>query len=236
MAVVAAEYRGYYSWNWGAGSKGPPNANTGCAFTGLIDVKQAIDGYTPGAAWCCPILIGSKWITLGGGNAAGVFTSSALLDMAGQAETIKTAGYNGVMFDVEEVTGSAVSVIPAFTKAFAAMKAAGLSVGVTTSHSAPYACDTPQDAVAFVKAWVQDSNIDVLSPQLYSSGSEGAPEFAETSSCVDAGCTWALYKGCKGIFAPSIVTDSQYAAVQAYFNDTARGIPVGGFFEWAQSH
>lgn len=48
------------------------------------------------------------------------------------------------------------------------------------SHSAPYQTDTPEDAVAFVKAWCADPNVDILSPQLYSSGTERSPDFTET--------------------------------------------------------
>ena len=73
------------------------------------------------------------------------------------------------------------------------MKHAGLRVAVTTSHSAPYQCDAPEDAVAFVKAWAADANIDILSSQLYSSGSETSPEFANSRKA--AGCTWDLCKG-----------------------------------------
>jgi len=99
----------------------------------------------------------------------------------------------GIVYDVEEVDGGSDEMVPAFAASFAKVKAAGLYVIVTTSHSAPYACDTPETAVALVKAWAQDSNIDILSPQLYSNGREGSPEFAETNSCKDAGCTWELY-------------------------------------------
>ena len=113
------------------------------------------------------------------------------------------------MFDAEEIVGSASVMVPAFHGAFAACKAANLSVGVTVSHSAPYQTDTPADAVALIKAWAADASIDILSPQLYSSGSEAAPEFAETASCKDAGCTWALYTGSKAAFAPSIVDATQ---------------------------
>ena len=150
-------------------------------------------------------------------------------------QSIKAAGYNGVMFDAEEVIGDAPSVVSAFKAAFAACKAAGLKVGVTTSHSAPYATDTPEVAVALIKAWTADPNIDVLSPQLYSSGSETAPQFDETSNCKAAGCTWDLYKNCKAAFAPSIVDASQLAAVQTYFTGNNLGIKVGGFFQWKQA-
>ena len=73
---------------------------------------------------------------------------------------------------------------------------------------------------------------DILSPQLYSSGMETAPEIAETSSCAPD-CSWALYKDAKPRFAPSIVDASQLPAVSTFFQ--ARGISVDGFFEWKQT-
>merc|ERR1712150_452245 len=100
------------------------------------------------------------------------------------------AGYVGVMYDVEEVQGPSSTMAPLFSKSFEAMKSAGLLVMVTTSHSAPYQCDTAQDAVDILKAWCADDNLDVISPQLYSSGRESKPELVPTNSCKDAGCTW----------------------------------------------
>jgi len=159
-----------------------------------------------------------------------VFTASALKDITSSASQIKAAGYDAVMYDVEEVSGSSTTMIPLFAQSFAALKEAGVIVAVTTSHSAPYQCDSAADAVAFVKAWVADVNVDVLSPQLYSSGQEGAPEFAETNSCKDAGCTWDLYKGSKAVVAPSIVDSTQYAAVKAWFSSNL-GITTRGYFQ-----
>ena len=235
-SVAASDMIGYYSWNWGAGSTGPAGATVGVAFTGLIDVDTAIAYYTPGAAWCCPAWPAgvTPYITLGGGNSAGVFDVAALAAIDDTAaQKILAANYSGVVFDVEEVSGSADEIVPAFSAAFAACKAAGLTVVVTTSHSAPYACDSTSDAIAFVKAWAADENIDVLSPQLYSSGSEGAPEFAETSSCADAGCTWDLYVGAHAAFVPSIVVDTQYDEVTSWF-ESNYGIATAGFIQWAQ--
>lgn len=123
-------------------------------------------------------------------------------------------------------------MVPLFAKAFEACKAANLSVGVTVSHSAPYQTDTPTDAVALVKAWAADPNIDILSPQLYSSGSEPAPEFDATNSCKEAGCTWQLYVGSKAAFAPSIVDPSHLAAVKQFF--APLGITPAGYFQWKQ--
>merc|ERR1712160_87728 len=75
---------GYYAWNWGAGSHGPPGATVGVAFTGLTNVTQAVDFYTPGCAWCCPVLKGPEgkgFISIGGGNTAGVFSVETLADI-----------------------------------------------------------------------------------------------------------------------------------------------------------
>lgn len=138
------------------------------------------------------------------------------------------------MFDVEEVQGSAVTTVPAFAAAFRACKAASLKVGVTVSHSAPYQTDTPAVAVALVRAWVADPTIDVLSPQLYSSGQEPKPQFDETKNCKDAGCSWSLYKGARAAFAPSIVDGTQFAAVQEYFAAAPYSISTAGYFQWKQ--
>ena len=101
-----------------------------------------------------------------------MFTKTSLQGVIDDVAKINASAYDGVMFDVEEVVGPASTMVPLFGEAFAAIKKRGLLVGVTTSHSAPYQTDEPADAVAFVKAWVADPRIDVLSPQLYSSGSE----------------------------------------------------------------
>eukprot|EP00660_Eupelagonema_oceanica_P009351 gene9351-13484_t len=119
--------------------------------------------------------------------------------------------------------GACSETVPAFAAAFAATRAAGLLCAQT---------DAPSDAVALVKAWAKDANIDVLSPQLYSTGREAAPEFAETNSCKDAGCTWSLYAGALPAFAPSIVDASQYPAVESWF--ASAGITARGYFEWRQ--
>lgn len=232
-SACGSDVIGYYSWNWGSGSQGPPGANMGVAFTGLSDVQKAIAQYTPGAAWCCPALKGSKTISIGGGNSAGTMSADILDQITTNMGLIPKANYTAIIFDVEEVDGAAATVVPKFQAAFKAAKAAGLTVAVTTSHSAPYQTATPQDAVDIVKAWAADSNIDILSPQLYSSGSEGAPEFAETSSCKDAGCVWELYKPYKGVFAPSIVSADQYAQVKSFFSSNY-SITCGGYFEWKQ--
>jgi len=216
---------GYYSWGWQGGSQGPRGANVGIAFTGLIDVTQAISGYTT------PALHGETYCSIGGGNAGGIFTVTAInkITSACKSGAFKQK-YHGICYDVEIVKGSSSSVVSAFRESFAACKSAGLKVFVTTSHSAPYDTETPQVAIDLVKSWVADSNIDILSPQLYSSGEERSPELAETNSCKKAGCTWDLWKNSKAIFAPSIVSASQYEAARTGLSQ----LNMGGYVVWEQ--
>lgn len=230
--VAKEETIGYYSWNWGGGSTGPADANAGAAFTGYTDVATAVDYYPEGAAWCCPALKGETWLTLGGGNSAGAFNAAALSSIGIAVDYIKNTTYSGVLFDVEIVTGTSSIMVQAFATAFQSLKEGGLKVGVTTSHSAPYQTDTPQVAVDLIKSWVKDVNIDFLSPQLYSNGNEGSPDFAETNNCKDAGCTWDLYVGMIPKMVPSLVEESHYKATQTFFADM--GITTEGFFQWRQ--
>ena len=53
---------------------------------------------------CCPALKeADRFISLGGGNAAGEFTAEALQSISGSLDAIVAANYTGVVFDVEEV-------------------------------------------------------------------------------------------------------------------------------------
>eukprot|EP00041_Stephanoeca_diplocostata_P027246 m.747638 g.747638 ORF g.747638 m.747638 type:complete len:877 (-) comp23144_c0_seq2:155-2785(-) len=221
---------GYYSWNWGSGCV-LKNASIGIAFTGLNDIESAIDGYPVEAGWCCPPLVGQRYLSLGGGNAAGMFTVDIVEAIANDMYLVNESNYSGVVFDAEICIGSHEELVPAFKKAFQAAKSYGLGVIVTVAHSAPYHTDTPEDAVELMKAWVLEGNIDILSPQLYSSGTESAPDFDETYNCKAAGCTWDLYRGARARFVPSIVDETHYGAVMNYFRGA---LVVEGYLQWAQ--
>merc|ERR1711918_209760 len=107
---------------------------------------------------------------------------------------------------VEKVSGSADTLIPLFDEAFSKCKQVGLQVGLTTSHSAPYETDSPSDAKRLVESWCANGgDLDLISPQLYTTGYETAPDFAVTSSCASVGCGWELYHNCNPKFVPSIV-------------------------------
>lgn len=225
--------KAYYSWNWGNGSRGMPGATTGVNFTGLIGVDRAILMYTKECA--CPDLIAKgptdkPWISIGGGNWSGRFTASTIEDVIRDLHLIPGAGYGGVVFDVEGGDGG---LVDRYREAFRITKELGLMCIVTTSHSGPYNMDGVS-ATELVKDWVTDPNIDYISPQLYSSGLEKEPEFAETNNCKKQGCTWDLYQGSIPKFLPSIIDATQFHEVADWFWDNYE-IDTVGYIEWAQN-
>merc|ERR1711881_697121 len=135
------------------------------------------------------------------------------------------------------VQGSAASMIPVFAAAFAAVKAACMTNAITVSHTAPYDTDTPQDATDFVTAFVKDANVDIISPQLYTSGNESQPDFAVTGNCASAGCGWNLYRNMRSgmRLAPSIVNTSQYNAAKTHLKNNEQ-LDCSGYFVWEQSN
>ena len=133
----------------------------------------------------------------------------------------RTPYHQGLSYDVEE--GSS-GLQQAFADSFAAARSAGLKVMVTVSHSSPYGIP---DGPKLMAAFFADHNIDYLSPQLYTSGTEAANDFTES-----AGVPWSAYKGATALFVPSIVDDSMYASAVSYFQ--AIGITPAGYAQWKQ--
>ena len=97
-----------------------------------------------------------------------------------------------------------------------------LQVMVTTSHSAPYEATSDEARIGLVDSWVRSSNIDYLSPQLYTTGGEGAEFAASTGQLGDVG--YEHYVGAKAKFVPSIVSEDQVDEVREYFAE--KGIEV----------
>eukprot|EP01059_Diplonema_ambulator_P012390 TRINITY_DN226_c0_g1_i1.p1 TRINITY_DN226_c0_g1~~TRINITY_DN226_c0_g1_i1.p1 ORF type:complete len:702 (+),score=243.62 TRINITY_DN226_c0_g1_i1:102-2108(+) len=210
---------GYWDWDWGSGSKGPPGANTQVGFTGLIDVNQCLM-YSPQ-----PKAGMNNLLSVGGGNAGGMWSAAALNSVSNKTwhgEVLK-AGYQGIAFDIEVCSG----VVPpsAFTAAFAAIKASNLTIMVSVSHTAPYDCTNKVDLMT---AFIPDSNIDYMSPQLYSSGTESAPSFDWD------GVPFTAFQKMPPTMkmVPSIVTYTQYPAVQSFFANLS--IPLYGYVQWQQ--
>jgi hypothetical protein len=172
-------------------------------------------------------MVGAKWIDGGGGNKNGRWSE----DWLGKWETlIKSGGlkaWEGIVFDVEECYNSGLE--QAFASVLKAAKAAGLGTLVTTSHSAPYACLDPKE---LMQAFFTNSDVDILSPQLYTSGNEPDPSF-------DAGnqVKWSDWVGAKGRFVPSLgclaVKNGGYEKTKAYF--AKLNITTSGYIVWPSS-
>jgi len=209
---------GYYSLSWTEKDSAPVNPDIGIAFSGWAEVYQALS-----SGPMIDSLHGRKYLSLGGANVNGHMTVETLAAVAENIDYVKDAGFTGICFDIESTQGEN-KYIPAMEAAFAATKAAGLKVLVTTSHSAPIKCNACKQVIA---SWVQSDNIDYLSPQLYSSGTEKQPQTVTSS-----GVSWDVWKGAKAVIIPSIVDGTHWEATNKFFQN--QGIPLGGYLQWAE--
>jgi len=207
---------GFYWWNWDSGTPGyPSGTNLGVAFTGYSDPSSALSG-SAGLA-----LPGLKYIALGGGNSAGDWTSSVLTSITNAINDNSFSGYHGIVFDVEQGDSGLAGQ---FETAFQAAHSKGLSVLVTISHSAPYGIS---DAASLMSNFLSSSNIDYISPQLYTSGTETSNDYTTA-----AGVNWSSYASSVARVVPSIVTANLYSSAQSYFS--SQGVSLQGYIQWAQ--
>jgi hypothetical protein len=173
---------------------------------------------------------GVRFLTLGGANMAGTMSTTRFdaLSVEGVLDGVRAAGFQGVAFDIEMTIGEDDLVV-AQERAFAACKEAGLLVMVTTSHSAPYAAGSDTSKMALVDSWANDANIDIFSPQLYTSGNEDEPEF-DITPCPKDSCTYERIANMKAKWVPSLHTKDQYPATKAFFEE--KGIQTAGYILW----
>jgi hypothetical protein len=177
---------------------------------------------------------GKQYLSLGGSRSIEAWRTEFLdgfVDGGSDIAAIKTAGFVGVCFDIEETNGGK-DLIKAFERAFRVLKKAGLEVMITTSHSAPYSAETDEIRIGFVESWVTSDDIDIISPQLYTSGAEGKPEF-EPSSGTYGPVQYDRYKKAKARFVPSVGTAAEVDEVKEFFEK--KGIRVDGFVQWQPS-
>lgn len=194
------------------------NKCVGVAFSGWADPYAALQD-SAGIMWQLP---GTKYISLGGGNSNGRFTQS-VLDAARDAIYANAfAGYDGIVYDIEE--GDA-GLTNAFTSNFAAAKSMGYRVLVTVSHSAPYGIS---DAASLMRSFFTDNNIDYLSPQLYTSGTETWNDYTTV-----AGVEWWEYGSAKAAVVPSVSYSYLYGDAEGYFQ--SQGVSTIGYVQWSQS-
>ena len=211
-------YIGYWRWTWSRACVPPNGASIGLAFSGWADVETALQNsdHVRGS------LQGRKYICIGGGNDNGAFTASRLQTLTDAIAAGRLSGYEGVAYDVEVGDSGLTN---AFAASFATARARNLKVLVTISHSAPYGIADGSDLMRY---FFGESNIDLLSPQLYTTGKESANEYATSH-----GVAWSEFAGAKAKLIPSIVRAGLYADAQTYF--TGQGVTLSGFVQWSQA-
>lgn len=207
--------KGY--WNKTYSPSNPfPDSTLGIAFSGWADPDKALSE----SAQVKDMLVGDKYISFGGGNANGFFTQQILNTIITYINNGKFSDYNGIAFDIEEGEANLTSL---FQQAFAAAKTKNFKVLVTTSHSAPYGIP---DAKTMMETFFDDGNIDYLSPQLYTTGTETQNDF-QTSQ----GVAWEDYARSKAAIVPSIVRANMYDDAKNQFSQY--GVTTSGFIQWA---
>jgi hypothetical protein len=215
--LVTSLIKGYWHWTWSS-SNAPADSTLSIAFSGWSDPDKALADSAP----VKDKLVGDKYISLGGGNVNGKFDNSNIQRIIAAIENGKFSDYQGVVFDIEECDTGLASE---FHAAFAIAKTKNLQVLVTVSHTAPYGA---ADAKDLMTAFFADENIDYLSPQLYTTGTETENDFSE-----NMGVTWKDYVGAKAAMVPSIVRAGTYENAADFFSRV--GIDTKGLIQWAQN-
>jgi hypothetical protein len=208
---------GLWWWTWSSNTQVPSGTNCGVAFSGWTDPYQALQE----SSSIKSRLPGRKYISLGGGNSNGRFSYNDLTNIRNAINAGSFAGYDGIVFDIEEGDGG---LSDAFKSCFSAARAKGYYVLVTVSHSAPYGIP---DAANLMRSFFPNSDINYLSPQLYSSGYETYNQYDTV-----AGVQWSEYASAKASVIPSIVTGSLYNDAASYFR--SQGVTIDGYVQWAQ--
>jgi hypothetical protein len=211
---------GIWYWTWSSSVSPPVGTNLWIAFSGYTDVATAVSN----SLSVVGKLQRTKILALGGGNAAGTWTSARLSGVTASITNgaIQAAGYAGVAYDIEE--GDA-GLGAAFLTSFQTAKNKGLIVIVTVSHSTPYGIP---DTASLMSTILRSTNVDFVSPQLYTTGSETSNDYTAAN-----GVGWNMYANIHAKVIPSIVSGSMYSDAQKYFANY--GVTLGGYIQWAQS-
>jgi len=209
---------GIWYWTWSPVVEPPLTTTHGFAFNGYADPDEAMAE----SASTFSKLPGSKILSLGGGNGAGAWTAERLHKVIDHINTGKLDTYAGISYDVEEGDSGLGSL---FASAFKATKARGKTCIVTISHTAPYGI---ADGRALMIQFFANTDIDYISPQLYTTGYEGSNEYDES-----AGASWEQWATAVSKFVPSIVSGSMYDDAITFFK--TKGITCHGYIQWAQN-
>ena len=220
------EMIGIYDFSWVAATPIPPaNVNVGIAFSGWADVDTAI---ADSANINLPVN-SQHYISIGGGNDNGAWTLGVLSKLNAAIQDGRLNDYAGICYDIEKGQSGLAA---AFSESFAIAKNHGFKVFVTISHSAPYGFS---DKVQLMHHFFQDVNIDTISPQLYTSGTEASNDY------VYDGVPWSSYDSSIAKIVVSIVSAEYYDDAKDYFATPSRsgiqnGLQIAGFIQWEQNY
>jgi hypothetical protein len=218
---ASTEVVGYYQQTWL--SRQPiPNANLAVNFGGSADTDTALSD----AQQSYYRLKGAKWISIGGGNSNGRWTASTIvkLNSAINSGKIKKAGYVGICYDIEEADAGLAS---AFAKSFSTAKASQLGVLVTVSYQASYGL---QDGASVMRAIFASSDVDYLSPQLYTTGKETKNDYSLNKDGTNSQITWESYSAAHAQIVPSIANAGLASDSSIFFAKI--GITTHGYLSW----
>jgi hypothetical protein len=220
LALCSAQtYKGYYQQTWKATGKQPSGTNIGIAFSGWANPNNAVSD-SNGVKGALP---NTKYIALGGGNANGRWTSALLSSVNSAINAGSFSGYAGLCYDIEEGDSGLAN---AFETSFSTAKANGLKVIVTISHAGPYGVS---DATAVMNKVLASTNVDFVTPQLYTSGSETSLDYSVGAS----GFPWSSWKSAKAKILLSIPQSSQWSCGYKWFMDQGfSSSNVVGYIVW----
>lgn len=214
--TTGASLVGYYAWTW-TSTPGLADATMSVAFSGWTNAENAIAD-----SWnVYDSLRGSKFISFGGGNENGRFSQEGLAGIDAAISSGRVSAYSGIVYDVEEGDSG---LADAFANSFALAKAHGFTVLVTVSHSAPYGIS---DAGSLMDSFLSSSNIDYISPQLYTTGEEPANDYATVQ-----GYAWENYANSQPAVVVSIANASLYDDAVNFFQGI--GVSLSGYIQWQQ--
>lgn len=219
-----AFFQGHWEKTWRVDSSKFQEANFGLAFSGHSDVGKAISE----SSKVYNTLAGNKCITIGGGNSNGRWTKEVLSDINRAIDGGAFQNYYGISFDVEE---GDIGLKDMFKHTFSRAKSAGFFVIVAFSHTAPYGITDARD---LMMSFIYDNNIDVLSPIMYSTGTEYSSSSqqspVDTSETYGKNVPWELFQYSKAEVVPSLWNKNLYDSAAQFLQQ--KGVTPNGYIAW----
>lgn len=211
----------YYKWTWPEviTSGGLTDATFSVAFNGWMNVDNILSQ----SSKVYDVLYGQKYVSFGGGTEAGRITAARLAAIDSAMEAGRFDQYVGVVYDVE--TGDS-GLTGQLLQSLKLAKGRGFKTVVTVSHSAPYGI---ADAHTVMNGILQSEDVDYVSPQLYTKGTE-----PENDYDISQGYQWENYvnRADNVKIIVTIVDRTYYADAQRFFGDL--GVTLIGFIQWRQ--